>query len=466
MKQLAPADSVALSAENPMLPQHIAVLAVLDTAEAPEFGFETLLESMRERVSRIPVYTSKLREIPFGLDHAYLVEDEHFDVRNHVHRSVVASPGGIRELSDLAARLFAPRLDRSKPLWEMWYIEGLADAKIALMIKNHHCLMDGVALSGLAAAFFDFQPEKPTAEPPAARPGFSFADDGKLSDLDVALRAAANTARRPLELAKLGARMLRSRLDRAPSPAAEEDAPPPGPPPFASFNGRPGWQRGLSCGSVAMGDVKQLKKRFRVTVNDVLLALGSGAVRHYLSARGQLPERELVVGVPVSQREADAMSDDNQFTFVPVAWGTHIANPAERLRHIHASATSGKQRARASSENLFASIGSILAPGAVHLLMRYVAPLGGDYSIPLSLNVSTVRATPFPLYVAGARIEEVYPLTVLQPSQGLSIAVVTYTDRAFFGFVHDPALVPEPWLLAEGLEKSMAELLSARLQRA
>lgn len=467
MKQFAPADSVVLSAENPALPQHIAVLAVLDPSDAPDFGFEALMRAVEERVAKVPVYTSKVREIPFGLDHAYLVEDEDFDVRNHVHRSAVPKPGGLRELADLAGRLFAPRLDRDKPLWEMWYIDGLADGRIGLMIKNHHCLMDGIAFSGLVEVLFDATPEPATAAKPVPRRSLAHADEGALSDFDLAMRAASNTLQRPLELARLGARTLRGQLESMTSPPPEAEVPPPVPPPFASFNGRPGAQRGLSCASVPLEEIKQVRERFEVTVNDVILAISSGAMRHYLTARNELPDQELVAGVPVSQRAADAtdLTADNQFTFVPVAWGTHITDPVERLRHIHESAASGKRRARASSDNLFGSLGAILAPAAVHLLMRYVAPLSGDFNIPISLNVSTVNATPFPLYVAGARAEAVYPITVLQPSQGLSIAAVTYNDRVFVGFVYAPELVPEPWLLAEGVEKASAELLSARRRR-
>lgn len=464
MKQLAPADSVVLSAENPELPQHIAALAVLDPADAPDFGFEKLFRTVEERVQRLPTFTSKLREIPLGLDHAYLVEDERFDVRNHVHRSTVASPGGLRELTDLAARLFAPRLDRNKPLWEMWYIDGLADGRVALLIKNHHCLMDGVALSGLAAALCDILPSGASDD---SLPTLRVPEEDVFSEVDLVVRAASNTLRRPLELARFGARALRGALGAPGASAPADDEPPPAAPPFVSFNGRVSWQRGYACTSAALSDIKTVKNRFGVTVNDVLLAVASGAARHYLSARGELPEGELVAAIPVSLRPADAkeLTADNQLSFVPVAWGTHIADPAERLLHIHRSAASGKRRARESGEHLFASIGSILAPGAIHLLMRFVAPLSGDYNIPISLNVSTLQTVPIPLYVAGARIEAVYPMTVLQPSQGLAITAVTYADRVHIGFTFAPELVSEPWLLAEGFDKSMTELVNARRER-
>ncbi|MEM7413772.1 MAG: wax ester/triacylglycerol synthase family O-acyltransferase [Myxococcota bacterium] len=461
MKQLAPADSVALAAETETLPQNIGVLVVLDPSDAPEFGFEALVRALEGRVERVPVYTHRILEMPFGLDHAYLVADPAFDVRQHLHRSRVPAPGGLRELTELASRLFAPCLDRSRPLWEMWFLDGLADGRVALLYKVHHCLADGVALTGLAQLLFDLS-AKPAADRPRDVPQLADRDEGPLSDADLWLRAAENTLQRPLELARVGLSLLRQQVAGATEP--RDDAPrTPLQVPATVFNGRVAAGRGYSCARVPFADVRALREHFDVTVNDVLLALASGAVRYYLASRGELPDGELVVSVPVSERSTShEFTTDNQLTHTTVAFGTHLADPAARLRHIHESAAAGKRRARTRDVNVLSSVGRILAPGAVQWLMRLAAPLGGDLPLPVNLTVSSLRATPFPLYVAGARLEHVYPMTVLQPTQGLGITAVSYVDTVYFGFTHTPELLPDPWVLAEGVEKSLSELLTTR----
>src|SRR5512145_3364602 len=203
MDQLSGGDSVFLAMEMPGLPQHVGGLVLLDTREAPGFDFEKLLAVVDERIRLAPRFTRRLREVTGGLDRAWLVDDPGFDVRRHVHRISVPAPGTLRELAELTGFLFAPPLERSRPLWEMWWVEGVGKDRVALLMKSHHCLMDGVAGASMGSLLCDMEPQpsrppEPAASEPAPTP----------SDLDVALRATRNLLARPAATLRLGRSLL------------------------------------------------------------------------------------------------------------------------------------------------------------------------------------------------------------------------------------------------------------------
>src|SRR5215831_13688997 len=161
MEQLPGSDAIFLTMDTDTVYAHVAALTVLDPSEAPQFSFARVRELTDERVRDIPRFVQKLRPVPFDLDRPYLVEDPHFNVDNHLHRIAVPSPGSMRELGDLAGHLYAQHLDRRKPLWEAWFIEGVEGGKVALLVKTHHCLIDGASGAGLGEMLFDVAPDPP-----------------------------------------------------------------------------------------------------------------------------------------------------------------------------------------------------------------------------------------------------------------------------------------------------------------
>jgi WS/DGAT/MGAT family acyltransferase len=456
MDQLSALDSIFVASELPGMPQHVGGLTLLDPSQAPDFGFEKLLAVVDERIRLAPRYTRRLREVVAGLDRPWLVDDSDFDVRRHVHRIAVPAPGGMRELAELAGLLFAPPLDRGRPLWEMWLIEGAAEGRVALLMKSHHCLMDGAAASGLGSLLCDLEAEpKSPREAPAVEPA---PDPG---DLRVALSAARHLAARPAAAARLGGRLLRQGFALLRSRGDPEAPPLPFSIPKVSFNGNPGPRRAFACASVPLADVKELRKRFDVTVNDVVLALTGSAVRRYLAARGELPKHSLVATIAVSLRAEGDVSTGNQVTTANIPWGTDRSDPAARLLRIHRAAERAKQSARGGDSQILAQLGEAFAPALVNLLFRIGGEQGASWFMPGNAVVSNVRGTPVSLYIAGARIDAMYPLSILAPTQGLNITAVSYCGRIDVGFTVDPDLVPDPWQLAEGIPLALAELRAA-----
>jgi len=454
MDQLSASESVLLALETPGMPQHAGALTLLDPSAVPGLGFEQLLALADERIRQAPRFTRRLREVAGGLDAPWLVDDLAFDVRHHVHRIAVPAPGGLRELAELAAFLFAPPLDRSRPLWELWWIEGVAEGRVALLAKSHRCLQDGAAGTGPAELLCDLEPEprrvvRASAPEPAPDPG----------DLRVALRAAQSLAGRPGATLRLGGSLLRHGFERLRTLRDPEAPPLPFWVPKVSFNANPGTRRAFACASVPLAAVKEIRKHFDVKASDVVLALTGSAVRRYLERRGELPKKSLIAMIPVSLRDAD-VNGENPVATAAVPWGTERADPVARLLRIHRAAARARDFARRHDAQLLPQLGQAMLPGFLSLTLRSAA--AGAASAALSGNalVSSVRSTPLPLYVGGAKVESVVPLSVLGPGQGLGIAAVRYCGRIDIGFTVDPDLVPEPWDLADGIPLALDELRS------
>ena len=195
VKQLPDGDAVFLSTETDTAWGHVGGMSLLDPTGVPDFGFEKLLRAIEQRLVHVPRFRWKLLEVPFGLDRPYWVECPDFDVRKHVHRIAVPSPGGMKELGELAGHLFARPLDRSRPLWEVWYIEGVEGGKVAMFMKNHHCLMDGQAGVGLAEVLTDLSPD--ATAPPIVPDVMKEGRPAAPSALEIAARAARNADRPP-----------------------------------------------------------------------------------------------------------------------------------------------------------------------------------------------------------------------------------------------------------------------------
>lgn len=456
MDQLSALDSIFIAGELPGMPQHVGGLTVLDPSQSKGFGFQKLLRVVDERVRLAPRYTRKLREVAGGLDRPWLVDDPDFDVRRHVHRIAVPAPGTMRELAELVGLLFPRPLDRSRPLWEMWLIEGVADGRVALLMKSHHCLMDGAAASGMGALLCDLEPEPKS--PPEA-PAIEAAPEP--GDLRVALEAARHLVARPAATLRLSGRLLRQGFELLRSRRDPEASPLPFSIPKVSFNGNPGPRRAFACASVPLDAVKEIRKRFDVTVNDVVLALTGSTIRRYLVQRGELPKQSLIATIAVSLRAEGDTSADNQITTASIPWATDRADPVARLLRIHRAAERAKQSARGADSQILSQLGEAFAPSLVNLFFRIGAERGAALFMPGNAVVSNVRGTPVPLYIGGARIESMYPLSILAPTQGLNITAVSYCGRIDVGFTVDPDLVPDPWLLADGIPLALEELRPA-----
>jgi WS/DGAT/MGAT family acyltransferase len=391
--------------------------------------------------------------VPVDLDRPYLEDDPHFDVDNHIHRIAVPSPGSMRELGELTGHLYAQHLDRRKPLWEMWFIEGVEGGKVALFVKTHHCLIDGASGAGLGEMLFDMQPDPPPRAP-APKPARS-SPEPQPSDWVLAARGLASAMLTPSRLTRYGFQLARQLGVMLPYLRASS-MPSFGSVPQVSFNAPIGPRRALACASVPLGDVRELKKHFDVKLNDVVLELTASAVRRYLKARKELPKDSLAVAIAVSTRAEGDATLGNQVTTIFVSWATDIEDPAERLRKIHENVSKAKEMERALRATEIQAIGDTAPPRWINLAWR--ALLAAGVPAPSNLMVSNVPGPPFPLYTAGARIECMYPMSILAPGNGINVTVISYRGRIDFGFTVDPELVPDPWQLAEGIPIALEDL--------
>lgn len=488
MSQMTPLDGIFLSLETPETPATIGGLAILDTSTAGgpdkpgQFDFNHFRDFVAERIALCPRFTWRVREVPFGMDLPYWVDDEALDFNEHVRRAALPSPGGREELSALAGHLFAMPFDRTRPLWEMYLIEGLSGGRVALLWKVHHCLMDGVSGAGLMELLFDFSPE------PAARPMIPTGDEAANAEVASPLapswdqmlgRTLRNSATRNYKLAenlfKLASnRSTNTSTDTSATAISNRDGALDEQPeakagetknvaiPRVCFNGAVGSRRAVAWSSLPIAQLKAVKDQLGVTMNDVILGLTGGAVRNYLIAHDDLPETALTAIVPVSTRKANDTTVGNQVRDMGVNWATDVADPIERIMKIHQSTVSAKSEvASGDGVNLIEGLAESLPPAVTSLITRTGASFPD--SIPLTGNavVSNVRMPSVPFYIAGARIESAIPMSVLAPTQGLNITAISYCDEIYFGITADPRLVTDPWMLAEGTTKSMLELQSA-----
>jgi WS/DGAT/MGAT family acyltransferase len=452
-------DAIFLAIDSPTALAQIGGIAILDPSEADDFGFERFREVLGERISGAPRFQSRVREVPLGLGLPYWIDDVDFDLDSHIHRIALPSPGGMRELADLAGHLFARPLDRRLPLWQLWFIEGLEGGRVATFQLNHHCMIDGGSGRGLIDMLYDTEPDPPPRAHVPRRPQPLLT--GEPSDLELLVRGAGSSLLTPFRVARYATQALR-RGRVLLQASREQDAPALENVPRLPFNATIGPRRGFACSSISLKSVRDIKKHFGVKVNDVVLALSSGALRRYLKAQGELPADSLAASVPVSTRDEEDKEFTNRIANMVVTLATDVEDPVERLLAIANASKRSKELTQAVRAREIQAMGDTAPPALLNLAFRMMTSVFLEaLPLPFNLIVSNVPGPPIPLFVAGAKLEAMYPLSLLQPGNGLNITVMSYLDHIDFGFTVDPELIPDPWYLAEGIPPALDELVAA-----
>jgi len=456
MQQLPPLDSLFLSTESTEMPSHIGGLAILDPSDCPGgadvFDFDRFRDFVAGRLPACPRFQWTVQEVPFGLDQPYWVDSGDIDIARHVTRVAVPSPGTTHELAELAGMLFEKQLDRSRPLWEMFFIEGLQGGRVALLWKVHHALMDGQAGAGLIDQLFDLSAAPPQREiVPVEDKAVAGAPR---SLMEMAQQSTLNAAKRPAALLKNLAQASSDMIDSLREKGLDGIKMAPA----VSFNGAVSAQRSVAWSSVDLSELKRAKETLGVTVNDVILGITGGAVRRYLDAHDELPEESLRVSVPVSIRAEGDRSMGNQINEVTVDWGTDRTDPIPRIRAIHEEMKTQKAEAAKGGLNMLEAMAESLPPSTLGLLMKAAGANVDSMPLPTNAVVSNVRLTDVPLYMAGARIEAMVPMSILAPTQGMNVTVLSYDGSLHFGVTADPALLPNPWEITDAIPKALLEL--------
>jgi WS/DGAT/MGAT family acyltransferase len=462
MRQMSGQDAAFLYGETPNWHMHVSALMVLDPSTCPDgWSFDRFKQLLIERMPEAPQLRWKLRDVPFGLDRPYWIEDPNVDPDFHIRRIGVPSPGGPQELADLCGHLAGLKLDRSRPLWEAWVIEGLPDGRVALFQKLHHSIIDGSSGMGLAEILLDLQPEprRPSGE---VRQQI---DTGSVpGDLEMLVRGAVNTClHTPYRVARFTNQSIRQAIEMVPRVRGEDAAALPLSAPRTTLNADPTPHRAFATATVELERLKALKKAFDVKLNDVVLAICAGSLRRYLVKIDDLPEQPLLASVPVSLRPPGDDTVGNKVGNIFVSLATDVDDPAERLRAIYRSSQSAKGMREAMSAHQIMGITETAPPALVALAARMYTRRGLAKHTPPASNlvISNVPGPTFPLYVAGARLEKLYPMGPLMMGMSLNITVLSFMEDIDFGFVVSPESVPEPWLLAEGVGLALEELEQA-----
>ncbi len=456
MQRLTGLDAGFLSMETQTAPMHVASLAVFDPSTVDgDFDLRHLREVYGARLHLAPPFRRRLREVPFGLHHPLWIEDPDFDIDWHLRHVAVPAPGGPRELAELAARINAIPLDRSRPLWEMWLIDGVAGGNVAVLSKVHHAAIDGASGNEITVATLDLAPEGD--EKPA--PEQEWAPDPIPSDVEMLAHATASLLTSPLRVLKATRRTLDTALGRAGLPKAAA-APAPFAAPRTSLNGALSRQRTFATTSLSLPAVKAVKAAHDVKVNDVVLALCAGALRRWFEARDEAVDGSLVAMVPVSVRTEDEKGAmGNRVSSMLVSLATEIADPVVRLQVIGDATREAKER-HAIGADALTDWAEFAAPALLGRAARLYSRmhLANMHRPVFNVTISNVPGPPFPLYSAGAELLANYPMGPIFDGAGLNMTVMSYRDQLDFGLQACPELVGDPWALAGHLEEALAEL--------
>jgi WS/DGAT/MGAT family acyltransferase len=460
MQRLSGLDAAFLSMETASAHMHVLGVAVVDPSSAPEpFTFERVRTLVSTRMPLIPAFRRRLVTVPFDVHHPLWVEDPGFDLDFHTRRVALPAPGGPVELAEFVADVAGRALDRSKPLWELWFVEGLEGGHVAIVAKVHHAAIDGVAGVGILATLFDLSPDAPLRPddlPEAPRP------DHVPNDVELLGFGLWSLARQPVSLLRNLARLAGSATRVARRVLGESlQVTTPLTAPRLAMNAAITPHRKVAFCSVPLAEVKAVKQAFGVTVNDVVLAVAAGALRSYLASRNELPGRPLVAAIPASVRADDTTeAHGNQVSAMFAALPVDVEDPVERLLATQQSAHAAKQVHEELGGSTLQEWAELAAPVVFGRAVRAYSSLriAERHRPIISLVVSNVPGPPFPLYIAGARLVSIHPLGPIFDGCGLNLTVMSYLDKVDFGFLACRELVPDVDALAAAVPDALTEL--------
>lgn len=453
-ERLTAADTVFLRIETPHEPQHVGSLSVLEgdplRGDDGRIRFEELRDHVDRRLQAVPRLRQRVMEVPYGQGRPVWVDDDHFDIGYHVRLTALPRPGDDEQLAALMSRVQSLALDRRRPLWEMWFVDGLADDRVGMIIKTHHALGDGIANVDLALALVDLERDPP-ADPEPER----WAPRPAPSPNELLADSIRDQLLRPTRMAKAAIGAVRDpkpaitstwNVIRAITEFVEKPTPAPWNLPVTPH-------RRWTHATIPMEQVREVRRRHGVKLNDVVLAACSGALRQFLAQHGTSME-SLTAMVPISLRSDDQHGETlgNLVSMMLVELPVDEPDPVARLERVHAITSELKGSGLVDGAHAVLDLADALTPVAAPLT-RFVSR-----SIPMNLVITNVPGPPVPLYLRGARFERVFPYVEVIDNEGLTIAVVSYDDQLFFGLTSDRDVVPDIDLLAADIEAAFSEL--------
>jgi WS/DGAT/MGAT family acyltransferase len=455
-ERLSVLDELFLHLEGPNTHMHVGGLALF---EGPAPTWRETLAGVDNRLPLVPRFRQKLATIPYGLGRPVWVNDPHFNLGYHLRHTALPAPGGETELKQLCARIMSQQLDRAKPLWEMWFVEGLADGRFAVISKTHHCIVDGVSGVDLMSVLMDPTRDEPPSSVGATEwdPGPEPTSDQLLADALAERLTSPREIWRSLQSAVIERHDLPNKIASGARALAAfvggslDFAPP------SSLNQAIGPHRRFETVTTDLETFKRVKNALGGTVNDVVMSVVSGGLGHLLKARGESVDRlELRALVPVSAHLEGAVHSGNRLAALWAPLPVWDVDPVERFLAVSERMKNVKVSGQAVGAQLLIRIGDYAPPTILAQASRLIARQRA-----YNLVVTNVPGPQIPLYMMGRRMEAVYPVLPLSDNTSLGVALLSYNGTIGFGFLGDYETAPDLAILAEGVEKSIAELVAA-----
>ena len=464
MRRLSGMDTAFLYLETPTAHMHVQAVMLLDPSTVPGgYSYEKIKAHLAARLPSLPEFRRRIGSVPFDLHRPVWFDDPDFDLDYHLHHIAVPPPGSTEQLADIVGDIAGRPLDRSRPLWDFWVVEGVEHGGVvAIVARMHHATIDGVSGSSLVTSILDLEPtpqESPEAD--------EWEPEHKPSDLEMVRHTLVSRLRRPLPygFALALPNLVRSavgftRVRRDPSLSSGGT---PFNTPRTPWNAPLTAHRKVAFASVPLDEVKAIKEALGCTVNDVVLATATGALRRYLELLGALPDRPLIASCPVSVRNDDTAHIDsaNKVSSMFVSLPTHLGDVGEQVEHIREGTKGAKEEHHALGARTLLELGELAGPLSFGLASRLLGGLAERGTVPINLVISNVPGPPFPLYLAGSRVVSLLPLGPPIEGAGLNVTVLSYLDRMDWGFIGCRELTPRLAQLALSVEDAHAELRKA-----
>jgi len=466
MRQLTGLDASFLYMETANAPMHISGLGIYDQSTAPggKLRFKEIIDNVHNRILALPSMTQRLMTVPFELDHPYWVTDGTFDPEFHIRHIALPKPGDWRQLCILVSRLHSRPLDRSRPLWELYVIEGLDDVEgcpkgsFAMFTKTHHAAVDGTSSVEMTMAVHDLSADYERQRHPAI-----INVDNRPSSVELMLRSSLNNIRKPFNflsvarntvpgMAKAAAQLSRGNLSRVKNI------------PRTRFNGSVSPHRVFDAINVPLDDIKKIKNVVPgATVNDTAICIVAGAMRKYLAAHDELPEESLAAMAPINVRSDKDKAGGNIVATMTVSMRSDIEDPMERLQAVHEASSNAKELSNAIGAKAMTDytqfIPSMLTAEAARLSSRL--GLANRMNPQFNCVITNVPGPPIPLFSTGAKLVANYGTGPIGDGLGLFHAIGSYCGQFMISATSCRVMMPDPAFYRQCLQDSFDDMLSA-----
>jgi WS/DGAT/MGAT family acyltransferase len=470
VQELSVLDTLFVTLDNERFPMHGGGVLVFDpTTSAEPWTLSHLRAHLLRLLPVMPPMRGRLVQVPFGLTAPVWVEDPEFHIDDHLHSLGVPAPGGNRELAAVVDEIGSLALDWRRPLWDLWFLDGLADGRKAIMLRMHHAAIDG--MGGVEMIFQMFSTEPDAAIEPHA------VDERRAeavpSPIEMLARSVPALTTRPVctvrAVADLTAGLVKKRIDAWSGNGHESVGTHSSARLFSGprlpFNEIPQGipHKSTAWANIAMSDIKKVRELHGCTVNDVALAITTAALRRWLIDHDALPPGPITCGNPVNTRTVDdAGAFENRFSIFSLKLPVDIEDPIDRLTAINAATTAAKESVKKSNSNAVENLFELLAPGFTELVVNgLISGLGSKAPAPFNTLVTNVQGPPMPLYLAGAKLERMHIQMMQATGMSLIIAAMSYAGQMFITTVGHRENTPDIWTLPEEMHEEMRRLLKA-----